>query len=133
VLELLHIDTYQKATGFISFLQNNPDILLNPKRSIGISVGTLELDGSGLTLDLTNISNIRIQDIEKIDITGSGNNTLILNLNDVPAPALKTSMPPLPIRVSLPAPATKISSLLVPVRVLLFLSFLSLHRRRCQW
>jgi hypothetical protein len=61
VLELLHIDTYQKATGFISFLQNNPDILLNP----------------------TNISNIRIQDIEKIDITGSGNNTLILNLNDV--------------------------------------------------
>jgi hypothetical protein len=31
---------YQKATGFISFLQNNPDILLNPKRSIGISVGT---------------------------------------------------------------------------------------------
>jgi hypothetical protein len=40
VLELLHIDTYQKATGFISFLQNNPDILLNPKRSIGISVGT---------------------------------------------------------------------------------------------
>jgi hypothetical protein len=28
------------ATGFISFLQNNPDILLNPKRSISISVGT---------------------------------------------------------------------------------------------
>ena len=43
----------------------------------------LLLDGGGLTLDLTNISNIRIQDIEKIDITGSGNNTLILNLNDL--------------------------------------------------
>jgi hypothetical protein len=38
---------------------------------------------AGLTLDLTNISNTRIQDIEKIDITGSGNNTLILNLNDL--------------------------------------------------
>ncbi|CAB9543932.1 RTX toxins and related Ca2+-binding proteins, partial [Bathymodiolus brooksi thiotrophic gill symbiont] len=49
----------------------------------GGNIDTLTLDGSGLTLDLTNISNIRIQDIEKIDITGSGNNTLILNLNDV--------------------------------------------------
>jgi hypothetical protein len=38
----------------------------------GGNIDTLELDGSGLTLDLTNISNIRIQDIEKIDITGSG-------------------------------------------------------------
>jgi hypothetical protein len=34
-----------------------------------------------------------------------------------PAPALKTSIPPLPVRVSLPAPATKISSLLVTVLV----------------
>ncbi|CAC9549109.1 hypothetical protein [uncultured Gammaproteobacteria bacterium] len=49
----------------------------------GGNIDTLTLDGSGLTLDLTNISNARIQDIEKIDITGSGNNTLILNLNDV--------------------------------------------------
>jgi hypothetical protein len=49
----------------------------------GGNIDTLELDGSGLTLDLTNISNARIQDIEKIDITGSGNNTLILNLNDL--------------------------------------------------
>jgi hypothetical protein len=49
----------------------------------GGNIDALELDGSGLTLDLTNISNTRIQDIEKIDITGSGNNTLILNLNDV--------------------------------------------------
>ncbi len=49
----------------------------------GGNIDTLELDGSGLTLDLTNISNIRIQDIEKIDITGSGDNDLTLNLNDV--------------------------------------------------
>jgi hypothetical protein len=70
---LLYIDTYQKATGFFSFLQNNPDILLNPKRSIGISVGT--------TMSINIIGNTAF--IEKIDITGSGNNTLILNLNDV--------------------------------------------------
>jgi Ca2+-binding RTX toxin-like protein len=36
------------------------------------NIDTLTLDGGGLTLDLTNISNARIQDIEKIDITGSG-------------------------------------------------------------
>jgi hypothetical protein len=84
-------------------------------------------------------------------MTGSGDNTLKLNLDDLldaststnilkvlgnsgdevialmmivssPTPALKTSIPPLPVRVSLPAPATKISSLVVPVRVLAFLS-----------
>jgi hypothetical protein len=32
----------------------------------GGNIDTLTLDGSGLTLDLTNISNTRIQDIEKI-------------------------------------------------------------------
>jgi hypothetical protein len=49
----------------------------------GGNIDTLTLDGSGLTLDLTNISNARIQDTEKIDITGSGNKTLILTLNGV--------------------------------------------------
>jgi hypothetical protein len=37
---------------------------------------------AGPTLDLTSISNTRIQDIEIIDIRGSGDNTLKLNLND---------------------------------------------------
>jgi hypothetical protein len=49
----------------------------------GGNIDTLTLDGSGLTLGLTNISNTRIQDIEKIDITGSGHYPLILNLNDL--------------------------------------------------
>ncbi|MDC9721135.1 MAG: hypothetical protein PSN46_10500, partial [Gammaproteobacteria bacterium] len=49
----------------------------------GGGTDTLTLDGAGLTLNLSNISNTRIQDIEKIDLTGSGNNTLTLNLNDV--------------------------------------------------
>ncbi|CAC9531281.1 Flagellar hook-length control protein FliK, partial [uncultured Gammaproteobacteria bacterium] len=49
----------------------------------GGGVDTLKLDGAGLTLDLTKISNTRIQDIEIIDIRGSGNNTLELNLNDL--------------------------------------------------
>ncbi|VVH60837.1 RTX toxins and related Ca2+-binding proteins, partial [uncultured Gammaproteobacteria bacterium] len=49
----------------------------------GGGIDTLKLQGAGLTLDLTKISDRRIQDIEVIDITGSGNNTLKLNLDDV--------------------------------------------------
>ncbi len=43
----------------------------------------LRLDGSGLTLDLTAIHDNRIVDIEEIDITGSGANTLTLNVQEV--------------------------------------------------
>jgi hypothetical protein len=69
-----------------------------------------------------------------IDITGSGDNTLKLNLDDLldaststnilKVLALKTSIPPLPVRVSLPAPATKISFLLVVVLVRVLSSLL---------
>jgi hypothetical protein len=45
----------------------------------GGGIDTLKLEGAGLTLDLTKISNRRIQNIEVIDITGSGNNILKLN------------------------------------------------------
>jgi hypothetical protein len=38
----------------------------------GGGIDTLKLEGAGLTLDLTKISDRRIQDIEVIDITGSG-------------------------------------------------------------
>ena len=49
---------------------------------------TLEIDGSGITLDLTTIADNRVRGIESIDITGSGDNTLtvdvleVLNLSD---------------------------------------------------
>ncbi len=54
----------------------------------GGGVDTLSLSGSGITLDLTAIANqgrgtSRITSIERIDIIGSGNNTLTLNLKDV--------------------------------------------------
>ncbi|CAB5500430.1 Flagellar hook-length control protein FliK [Bathymodiolus thermophilus thioautotrophic gill symbiont] len=49
----------------------------------GNGIDTLSLSGSNLTLDLTNIDDGRIQDIEIIKISGSGNNTLKLNLNDL--------------------------------------------------
>jgi hypothetical protein len=49
----------------------------------GRGLDTLRLDASGLTLDLTVIPDNRILGIEQIDITGSGNNTLILDKSEV--------------------------------------------------
>ena len=58
---------------------------------------TLAIDGSGVTLDLTGLSNSLITGVETIDITGTGNNTLTLsvedvfNLSDTPNSALAAS------------------------------------------
>ncbi|MGN7614528.1 hypothetical protein ACQZV8_20860, partial [Magnetococcales bacterium HHB-1] len=44
---------------------------------------TLDIDGSGLTLDLTTLSDKKLSSIESIDLTGSGNNTLVLDKLEV--------------------------------------------------
>jgi Ca2+-binding RTX toxin-like protein len=49
----------------------------------GTGKDTLALDGAGLNLDLTTLANNRIQDIEQIDLTGTGVNTLTLGVLDV--------------------------------------------------
>lgn len=49
----------------------------------GNGTDSLRLDGSGIFLDLTAISDNRITDIEKIDISGSGSNTLTLDVREV--------------------------------------------------
>jgi hypothetical protein len=58
----------------------------------GTGLDTIALSGGGLTLDLTQVANqsasntngsSRIHSIEAIDLTGTGNNTLKLKLNDV--------------------------------------------------
>ncbi|SHA06385.1 Flagellar hook-length control protein FliK [Bathymodiolus thermophilus thioautotrophic gill symbiont] len=49
----------------------------------GSNTDTLKLEGSNLNLNLAKIDNGRIQDIEIIDLTGSGNNSLDLNLSDL--------------------------------------------------
>jgi hypothetical protein len=58
----------------------------------GGGIDTIRLDGGGITFDLTAIANqgvaggfsmSRITSVEKIDLTGSGNNTLKLTLADV--------------------------------------------------
>jgi Ca2+-binding RTX toxin-like protein len=48
----------------------------------GTGTDTLRLEGSAITLDLTALQG-KVVGIEKIDITGSGNNTLKLGLADV--------------------------------------------------
>ena len=49
----------------------------------GTGFDTLRLDGSGLTLDLTAIPDSAVTGIERIDIRGSGANTLTLNAQEV--------------------------------------------------
>ena len=53
------------------------------RTSGGSGTDTLEIDGSGVNLDLTTISNNKITGIEIIDLTGTGNNSLVFNLQDV--------------------------------------------------
>lgn len=49
----------------------------------GLGLDTLALDGADIALDLTTLRNSFITGIEKIDITGSGNNSLKLALGDI--------------------------------------------------
>lgn len=49
----------------------------------GNGTDTLRLDGGGLELNLTTIPDGKLQNIEVIDITGTGSNSLMLNLHDV--------------------------------------------------
>ena len=49
----------------------------------GSGTDTLRLDGSGIRLDLTRISDNRIVNVEVIDISGRGANTLHLNFREV--------------------------------------------------
>lgn len=49
----------------------------------GKNKDTLALDAAGVTLDLTAIADTLVFDIERIDLTGIGDNTLVLNLAEV--------------------------------------------------
>ena len=51
----------------------------------GGGVDTLALDGTGLVFDLTALSRSRLRDIERFDLTGSGDNRLLLSAQAVTA------------------------------------------------
>jgi hypothetical protein len=49
----------------------------------GSGIDTFQLAGAGILLDLSLVRGPALQNIEKIDLTGSGNNTLKLSLTDM--------------------------------------------------
>ena len=49
----------------------------------GTGIDKLQFDGAGLDIDLSAVQRSALDGVEKIDITGSGNNTLRLGLMDV--------------------------------------------------
>jgi len=49
----------------------------------GSGIDTFQLAGAGILLDLSLVSGPALQNVEKIDLTGSGNNTLKLSLADM--------------------------------------------------
>jgi len=73
-------DVLKGAAGDDTLVYDSNDTL---KIDGGSGIDTLLFCGSGESLELMNISNLRYQDIEKIDLTGSGNNSLTLNIRDV--------------------------------------------------
>jgi hypothetical protein len=58
----------------------------------GSGIDTLRIDGSGVALDLTQVANNFITGIERINLTGSGNNSLTLDIRDVLALSDATGM-----------------------------------------
>jgi VCBS repeat-containing protein len=58
----------------------------------GTGTDTLQLQGAGRTIDLTEIDNALITGIEKLDITGTGNNTVVANADDIQALSTDTDM-----------------------------------------
>jgi Ca2+-binding RTX toxin-like protein len=57
----------------------------------GLGLDTLKINGAGVSVDLTNVGHLVYSGIEVIDITGSGNNTLKMNLNDLFDLSLETN------------------------------------------
>ncbi|MFO0904207.1 MAG: peptidoglycan DD-metalloendopeptidase family protein [Pirellulales bacterium] len=49
----------------------------------GRGLDTVRVDGAGVTIDLTGLSDYRMTGIERIDLRGTGDNTLILDLQEV--------------------------------------------------
>ena len=58
----------------------------------GLGVDAIEIQGSGVALDLTAIGDTRISGVEEIDLTGTGNNSVTLSVNEVNAASDNATM-----------------------------------------
>jgi hypothetical protein len=76
-------DTMQISTLDFRLVDGGHDTLVGSDSFQGGAGDTLALEGSGLVLDLTALADSKTRSIERIDITGTGNNTLTLKITDV--------------------------------------------------
>jgi hypothetical protein len=73
-------DVIHAGSGDDTIIFNVTDLL---QVDGGSGYDTMELMGTGKHLDLTNLSNNIHKNIEKVDLTGDGDNTLSLEINDL--------------------------------------------------
>jgi hypothetical protein len=73
-------DSFQGGAGNDTMRVSTLDFFLADG---GTGSDTLELNGAGLDLDLTALADNRTRSIERIDLTGSGDNSLTLSVLDV--------------------------------------------------
>jgi hypothetical protein len=73
-------DVFQGGAGDDTIHVSTLDFLLADG---GNGTDTLALDGSGLNLDLTALADTKTRSIERIDLTGSGDNILTVSVRDV--------------------------------------------------
>ncbi|MFA5502701.1 MAG: hypothetical protein WC253_08710, partial [Sulfurovaceae bacterium] len=73
------IDILNGGAGDDKIEYDNFDAVING----GIGLDTLYIAGGGITLDITHNNSSKITGVEKIDLTGTGNNALILDYNDM--------------------------------------------------
>jgi Ca2+-binding RTX toxin-like protein len=66
--------------------------LLDSSVNGGLGTDTLRVDGAGVALDLAGKAGSQIRDVEAIDVTGSGDNALMLSLNEVLAMSSTTNV-----------------------------------------
>lgn len=80
-------DTLSGAGGNVLLGGAGDDVLVWDASHLRLDGGggedTLQVIGQGVTLDLSLVPDSRVTGIENIDLTGSGNNALILGLGDV--------------------------------------------------
>jgi Ca2+-binding RTX toxin-like protein len=76
-------DTFVLNADNVAKLSNSGSSQAISRIDGGTGIDTLRLDGAGITLDFTQLTGAPVKNVERIDLTGSGNNTVRLTLTDV--------------------------------------------------